>query len=216
MSNIFKIITLKDEAVLELYNWIDKELKPLPKKDDGTIDVAGFGLEGNDVDALRHAYVSGVYTLEFSEKTAEDLGRLNELTSFDFSTTSDASENMDFWNNEVGRRYGKKAKSHREIFDFLVNALKKNELIIDINDARKFKGEKIIKRKPKSLVITIQESNSGENIRYYDISLKQVYSKEEFVTLIKAGKYPDYSIRHENGLEIPISKRDRFDFNNLG
>jgi hypothetical protein len=36
----------------------------MPKKLDGSIDPYGLGLEDNDVDALRHAFISGVYTLE--------------------------------------------------------------------------------------------------------------------------------------------------------
>jgi hypothetical protein len=41
-------------------------------------------------------------------------------------------------------------------------------------------------------------------------------TKDEFLIQIKAGKYPDYSFRIVGGIEIPISKRDRFKFNNLG
>jgi hypothetical protein len=65
-------------------------------------------------------------------------------------------------------------------------------------------------------VIAIQETKSGANIQYYDVSKKQVFSKDEFLTLIKTGKYSDYSFKTVAGNEIPISKRDRFKFNNLG
>ena len=41
-------------------------------------------------------------------------------------------------------------------------------------------------------------------------------SKEEFVTSIKSGGYPDYEIRNIGEKETPVSKRDRFNFNNLG
>lgn len=87
MGNILKIYHLKDEALMDLYRRLDKDLRPMPKKPDGSIDPYGLGLEDNDVDALRHAYISGVYTIEFNEGTAELLGRLNEFTSFDSQPT---------------------------------------------------------------------------------------------------------------------------------
>jgi hypothetical protein len=74
----FKIYYLKDEALIDLYKRLDKDLRPMPKKPDGSIDLYGIGLEDNDVDALRHAFISGVYTMEYNERTAELLGRLNE------------------------------------------------------------------------------------------------------------------------------------------
>ena len=94
---------------MDLYKRLDKDLRPLPKKPDGSIDLYGVGLENNDIEALRHAYISGVYTIEYNERTAELMGRLNELSSFDSRSMSVLSENMDFWNNSVGRFYGNKA-----------------------------------------------------------------------------------------------------------
>ena len=43
MSSLTKIYTLKDEALVQLYIWIDKEVRPLVKKPDGTIDQYGAG-----------------------------------------------------------------------------------------------------------------------------------------------------------------------------
>lgn len=104
MNNLTKIYTLKDEAQKQLYEWLDVEVRPLPKKSDGSIDPYGQGLVDNDVDALRHAFVSGVYTIEFSEQTAEIMGRLNEFRDFDSSSGASGAENMDLWNNAFGRR----------------------------------------------------------------------------------------------------------------
>lgn len=83
MGNILKIYHLKDEALMDLYKRLDKDLRPMPKKSDGSIDPYGLGLEDKDVDALRHGYISGVYTIEYSEGTAELWGRLNEFTTVD-------------------------------------------------------------------------------------------------------------------------------------
>jgi hypothetical protein len=216
MGNILKIYHLKNEALMDLYKRLDKDLRPLPKKPDGNIDPYGLGLEDNDIDALRHAYISGVYTLEYNEGTSELMGRLNELTSFDSRSTSDLSENMDFWNNSVGRFYGKKAKSWDDLYSKLMNALKSNELIIDLNDTRKYKGDKRIKRIPKTFVIKIKENKTGANTEFLDIRKKVVMTREEFINAIKNGLYPGYAIRKHHSGEFPYSTRDRFSFNNLG
>lgn len=211
-----KIYTLKEEAKIEAYEFIDRNLKKLPRSEDGSFNEFADGFADNDVDALRHAYVSGVYTMEYSEDTAEKLGRLQEIVFSDSSSAHPQSENMDLWNNAVGRKYGKKSKSREQLFKFLLEALKSEELIISPDDERKYKGEKYLKRRPKSLVIKIKENKTGANILFYDVSQKFVMTKEEFIDQIKAEKYPKYSIRVVDGEEIPFSKRDRFKFNNLG
>jgi hypothetical protein len=211
-----KIYTLKEEAKIEAYEFIDKSLRKLPRNEDGSFNEFADGFADNEVDALRHAYVSGVYTMEYSEGTAERLGRLQEFVFSDSSSAHPQSENMDLWNNAVGRKYGKKSKNRMQLFKFLLDALKSGELIITPDDKRKYKGAKYLKRKPKSLVIKIKENKTGANILFYDVSQKVVMTKEEFIDQIKAEKYPKYSIRVVDGVEIPFSKRDRFKFNNLG
>jgi hypothetical protein len=42
--------------------------------------------------------------LEYSDQTAEMLGRLNEFGNFNYSSSGPGSENMDLWNNAVGRK----------------------------------------------------------------------------------------------------------------
>ena len=66
-------------AQKESYNLFDKNLRPLPRKSDGTFDTASEEFSDNDVDALRHAYVSGVFTMEYSSLVARVLGDINEL-----------------------------------------------------------------------------------------------------------------------------------------
>ncbi len=165
---------------------------------------------------MRHAYVSGVYTLEFSEHTAEMMGRLNELWGFNSSANSVGSENMDLWNNEVGRLKAKQIKTRRELYESLIKAIISGELIIDPNDSRKYKGNKLIKRMPKSFVIKIKENKTGANVEFLDVRKKIVLSKEEFILNIRAGKYPGYAVRRHISGEFPYSTRDKFKFNNLG
>lgn len=216
MSILPKIYTLKDEALIDLYKRLDKDLRPMPKKADGSIDTYGLGLEDNDVDALRHAFISGVYTIEYNADTAELLGRLNELTAFDSRSNSAKSENMDLWNNAVGRIYGKKVKTRDDLYLKLMNALKANELITDLKDERKYKGNRSIKRLPKSFVMKIKENRTGANTKFLDVRNKIVMSKEDFILAIRRGKYPGYAIRKHLKGEFPYSTRDRFSFNNLG
>lgn len=213
MSNFYY---LKDEARLEVYNYIHNNIRNSPKKKDGNFDEFTNEFINNDVDALRHAYVSGVYTLEYSEQVADILGRLNELFTPDSGNNRAGEENMDLWNNAIGRKYGKTSKSRQELIKALHSALKSGELITDPNDLRKYRGAKSISRKPESLVIVIQESESGENTLFFDLSAKKVLTKAEFILAIKAGKYPNYSYRIVDGREIPVSKKDRYNFNNLG
>ena len=216
MGNILKIYHFKDQALLDLYKRLDKDLRPMPKKPDGSFDPYGLGLEDNDVDALRHAFISGVYTIEYNEGLSELLGRLNEFTTFDSQSTSALSENMDLWNNAVGRSYGKKAKTWDDLYLKLMKALKANELIIDLKDTRKYKGEKSIKRMPKSFVIKIKENKTGANTEFLDVRKKVVMSKTDFIDAIRKGKYPGYAVRKHQSGEFPYSTRDRFSFNNLG
>lgn len=55
-----RILFLMLEARSEVYQLIDSHYKPMPKKSDGTIDEYARGLGNNDIDALRHSFVSGL------------------------------------------------------------------------------------------------------------------------------------------------------------
>ena len=66
------------------------------------------------------------------------------------------------------------------------------------------------------MVIKIQENKTYANILFYDFNKKIVMTKDEFLVEIKNGNYLNYSYKEVDGIEIPISKRDRFKFNNLG
>jgi hypothetical protein len=59
-----KIWDLQFDARDELYLMIDKHHKPMPKNSIGNINPWAHGLIDNDIDALRHSYVSAVYVIE--------------------------------------------------------------------------------------------------------------------------------------------------------
>lgn len=216
MSVLPRIISLKSEAVDQLYQWIDQEIKPLAKKSDGKFDQYAEGLVDNDVDALRHSFVSGVYTLEYNKEVSELLGRLQEFQNYESGTNAYGSGNMDLWNNALGREAAKKVKTWRELYDLLIKMLDKGDLITTPSDKRKFRGERNIKRIPKSFVIKLKESKSGANIEFYDFRSKLLMSKDEFIKLIREGKYPGYAIRKHYSGQFPYSTRYKFSFNNLG
>ncbi len=88
--------------------------------------------------------------------------------------------------------------------------------IYHLKDTRKYKGEKSIKRMPKSFVIKIKENKTGANTEFLDIRKKVVMSKTDFIEAIRKGNYPGYAIRKHHSGEFPYSTRDKFSFNNLG
>ncbi len=209
-----KIWDLKAEARDELYVMIDKHCKTMPRNPDGSIKSKDPSYNDNDIDSLRHSYVSAVYVIEFGHETAELLGRLNEYLN---PTPNEISSlNMDLWNNFIGRVYGKRFKRGEELFFALLKALKEGELIITPNDPRKYKGPKSIKRLPKSFVIKVKENKTGANIEFFDVRNKRMMTKELFIEAIRGGHYPGYAVRKHQSGEVPYSTRDKFSFNNLG
>ena len=112
---------LSKEAELEGYRYFDANIRTLPKNPDGSINTLAPGFADNDVDAFRHAFVSGVFTQEFGEKTANVLGWLNEVSSIGSPA---GGSNMDLWNNSIGRKLGLKTKSRIELAGLIKIALK--------------------------------------------------------------------------------------------
>ncbi len=194
-------------------------MRKLPKNSNGSINELASGFDDNDVDALRHAYVSRVFTQEYGETAADTFGRANEFFPFGGASSSHStnSTNMDLWNNAIGRKYGKKSKTRKELFKNLMKALKNGELMIDPErDARKYTGAGEVKEMTAGMVIVLDESKKGKNRIFYDFLLKKVMNKAEFVVSIKNGDYPNYELRVIRGDEIPTSKKDEVTTDNLG
>lgn len=212
MSNIY---TLKNESRDEIYDYIDKNIKPLPKKEDGTVDEYGTGLAENDIDALRHAYTSGRYTMIYGTSVSKVLG-----TSFEYiglpSANTESSKNMDLWNNAVGRKYGKLAETESELIDLLLQSLKNGELIITPSDPRKYEGTMSQAVDPNKPVVVAEESDTGLNTLFIDLVKGDVMDKDLFVSKIKTGNYKGYQIIKKGNLEFPMSKSDETTSNNLG
>ena len=209
---------LREESKDQLYFFIDKYYKNLPKVE-GKITGTGNEFLDNDVDALRHAFVSGVFTQEYGEVIANIFGLINEWTPGlgSSSSYSSNSKNMDLWNNAVGRRYGKKTQGRLKLFKLLIKALRNGELIIyPDTDPRKYKGKVFDLESIKNKVIVIKESRKGRNLSYLDLNKMKFLTRDMFLSEIKLGQYPRYEIRIIRGHETPVSKKDGRLPNNLG
>lgn len=209
--------SLKNEARDEAYEYFDKNIRPLTKDRNGKVDSKAHGLVDNDIDAFRHAYVSGVFTQAYSEETADTFGRINEHSPLSWysNTKNPGSLNMDLWNNAIGRKYGKKEKDRKELLKLIHDALNKGELIIDPSDKRKYEGRKsdsINKSKP---IIVLKEDKNGRNELFFDLVKNLMFSRAEFVAAIEAGNYPAYTVKMIKELPTPVSNPDGRETNNL-
>ena len=210
--------SLRDEARDEAYAYFDLHIRRLPKDVKGKVKQVGAGFEDNDVDAFRHAYVSGVFVQEFGEKAANILGWINEYTleALYANSLSPLSRNMDLWNNRVGRKYGKRTKGRKTLLKLIHQALKRGELITDLKDQREFTGPTLPPKRMAKPIVAVAKTRSGRNELYYDLLKRVAMSREELVTLIRSGAYVGYSVKLIRGVETPVSKRDGKRINNIG
>lgn len=204
---------LMEKAKNEGYRYFDREIRPLPKKPNGDIDELADDFDGNDVDAFRHAYVSGVFAQEYGEQVAMVLGWMNEWTSL---ASPRGSTNMDLWNNAVGRRLGLESESTTDLARKVKEALISGELIINKDDERKYQGAGLQPPAKDKSVVVLKESKKGANEHFYDLNSSQVMNREEFVARIEQGTYSGYGVRVVKGEKYPFSLPDGDPNNNLG
>jgi hypothetical protein len=179
--------SLRDEACEEAYKYFDKNIRPLPKKSDGSFNAGADIFVNSDVDAFRHAYVSGIFTQEYGANVASIFGNMQEMLSF-FRTTGGGSTatNMDYWNNAVGRKYGKQTRKKETLAKALHEALNNGEMIIDLKDKRRYQGSvKAYKVNPLNPVIVLKQNETGRNLIFFDTSTKTTMTRVQFVSLIK-------------------------------
>ncbi len=209
---------LSAEACHEAYVYFDKNIRQLPKNRKGEFDEFSGGYTDNDVDAFRHAYVSGRFTHEYGSVIADIFGRLNEIFPAILYPSGGYPKvtNMDYWNNAVGRKYGRKTRKKETLLKGLHQALKAGELIIDLKDKRVYKGDTDIDMSPTQPVVVLKQSQTGRNEYFFDTKIKKTMSRSEFVKAIKAGRYPGYRVAVLYGVATPISISDGDSKNNFG
>lgn len=216
-KSLWQARQVRNEATAEAYDYFDRNIRPLTKLPSGKVNPTARGLEDNDADAFRHAYVSGVFTQVYGEATADVFGRPNELdpASLYSNSQNPGSKNMDLWNNGVGRKHGKKTNSRKVLLRKVHDALKKGELITDPKDARKYKGAKNDPKNSSKPVVAIGKSKSGRNELFYDTAKQIELSREEFIAKIQEGDYPGYTVKNIRGTPTPVSNPDDRRTNNL-
>ncbi len=207
-----------EEARTEAYEYFDRHIRRLPKRANGKINTQAPGLDDNDVDAFRYAYVSGAFTQMHGEAAANILGLLNEYDPGGASSNSASprSRNMDLWNNRVGRKYGKTTRGRKALLKLIHQALKRGELITDLKDPREYAGATVPPKRMTKPIIALTKSETGRNETYYDLLRRSVMTRDELVARILAGNYRGYSIKVIRGIETPVSKRDGKRINNIG
>ncbi len=214
-TNKQRLQELLEQCREEAHRYFDEHIYSLPKDEFGNFiynKKTRKNFYDNDVDAFRHAYTSGIFTHEYFSLFADVLGLANEL----FGNNPVEAQNMDLWNNAVGRKYGKKMQSKQELGDFIKKALERGELIIDPNDPREYKGLRHFNYDPEKPVRVIKESETGRNDYFLDCSTGDIMDRDMFVAAIESGHYPGYTIAMIDGLETPMSKPDGVTCNNLG
>ena len=216
--NKINIFELKSKSEQEAYEFFDKFIRKLPRNEDRSFNKLAGGFDDNDVDAIRHAYTSGIFTQVYGERIDLILGEMNELTPMGGSSSNTTnSSKMDLWNNKIGIKYGKKTSGKLKLFKFLLKALKNNELIIDPEtDPRISKINNVNPKNYQDKVIVVKESKKGKNLLYFDINSNLLLNREEFISAIVSGKYPRYEIRNIKAEDTPVSKKDSLVQNNLG
>jgi hypothetical protein len=202
----------RDEAEDETYVFFDKNIRSLPKKSDGQVDKCGPGFVDNDVDAFRHAYVSGRFVHIYNDSFASLLGWLNEL----WSPSSLHGKNMDLWNNGIGRELARKHPTKDTLAHAVAEALRDGQLITFPGDGRVYSQAVLPKPTGDFSVVAIKKSKNGANEVYFDFNSAMVLSKEDFVSAIRAGKYAAYTLRTRNGSVYPVARSNRTGTDKLG
>lgn len=209
---------LRDDAQAEAYRYFDENVRRLPRNAMGVINPSADGFQDNDVDAFRHAYVSGVFTQEYNEFIADLFGRMNEFFTADLYSNSrnPGSLNMDLWNNDVGRKRGKESADRTELLQKILDALKNGDLITVPSDQRRFQGARENPIDPAQLIVVLAENDNGRNEMFFDTTRRICLTRNEFVAEIQSGIHPSYSVKMIAGVAIPVSKPDKNKSNNLG
>lgn len=68
----------------------------------------------------------------------------------------------------------------------------------------------------KKPVKVTQETDTGRNTHFKDVTTGVSMTRAQFVNAIEAGKYPNYHVREVNGVKTPVSNPDGKEKNNLG
>jgi hypothetical protein len=121
----------------ESYLQYEKAFKvALPRNGKGKVIITKTVARNNQIDAFRHAYVSGVFAMKYGNTVAKILGNSKEIYDDIFYNQSKQEKAMDYWNNAIGRRYGVMVKSRGNLAKILKESIIKRELVVETDDYR--------------------------------------------------------------------------------
>ena len=203
---------LRNEARFQCYVYFDKNIRALPKNKNGEF-IEDNTFVDSDIDAFRHACVSGIFTMRFGNRPALIFGWLQE---FFFPSGGPAGKAMDIWNNRKGRDAAKGLKSENSLFKKIDKMLQQDELATSPNDPRLFGAELEINPIPHTgRFIRLGAPASGTDLTYFELSTQTQYTRKQLVSFIQAGKVPEYCLRKLGKRWYPVAKPDASSENNL-
>jgi hypothetical protein len=139
----------KGQLANQAYDAYEKYVGPIPVKTRS--DGSTFrDTHNSKVDAFRHAYASGIMAMEYGENIANALGQGYELKGeYDNYKLPDGprkqsteqiikENNMDLWNNKIGRDASIGCKSREQFVSKLVESLKDGKFITNPSDTRNY------------------------------------------------------------------------------
>lgn len=98
------------------------------------IDMSNASVMDGEFDAFRHAYVSGEIARDYGYFVSKILGDTNEIKADFMGYQNPYSENMDYWNNFVGRSIGERVSSEQDLALEIYSAMQNGLLITSVND----------------------------------------------------------------------------------
>ena len=217
------LYTLCYQYEYEAYIYFDENIKELPKLENGAWDFSTGAFHNSPADAYRHAYTSGMFVFKFNEIIADAFGYwffnddLAVLTSNLLGQANEikgrhkgqppAEENMDLWNNKVGREYAKLSENKEHLSQLLHKALNNKELITTIDqsiDNRVYTHEEsnfeFDTNKP---LVVVSEKETGRNEWFFDLSEQSLLKSESLIAKIENGMYQSYTIADIDGIPHP-------------
>ena len=107
----------------------------------------------NEADAFKHTFMQARLTIQYNNSLAKTAGNIHELDGNLRKGQSKGEENMDLWNNDVGRQIGKEIReemnSQRKLYtkdeiddkiaEKVMQRMRNGDLITHLDDPRKYK-----------------------------------------------------------------------------
>ena len=192
------------------------------------VDMSNEHPAWNDsADAFRHAYMQAALTVNYTYPVASMAGDAHEFIGNIKNNQDPRENNMDTWNNAVGREIGLEVKneikgknySQQQIDDLIARKtyerLQAGELITDINDKRDYKRDYKNRKNLNSVTNPVTrldgrvELNVPKSSQYsYNIPDNKVYTFEEIGKM----KPEEFRLQQERILSDFVNRKMLHDY----